>query len=227
LSRIPSYGLAVFAAVLLTVRDVFASKDYRQTQPQPLVAAVEADRSESASTPRYLSQDVRYLEVAQDNVLAHNPLEDETESPLGEIVSAEWRVVVLAVSLTTKDTKCTQNAQKRHIASLQPEVRFFRVFRVFRGSPKRTCPIPNPSDRHLVTTKFIHENAEILDVRIEGSAEAIGTTASQPYWSENRQSTSGAIDSDLSSLRNPESTSTGFDRLDQSVSVRCFANPEE
>ena len=49
------------------------------------------------------------------------------------------------------------------------------------------CPTPNPGDGYLVTTKFIHENAEILDLRIEGSAEAIGTTASHPFWSEDRQ----------------------------------------
>ena len=49
------------------------------------------------------------------------------------------------------------------------------------------CPTPNPSDGYLVTTKFIHENAEILDLRIEGSADVIGTTSSHPFWSEDRQ----------------------------------------
>lgn len=49
------------------------------------------------------------------------------------------------------------------------------------------CPTPNPGDGYLVTTKFIHENAEILDLRIEGSADVIGTTASHPFWSEDRQ----------------------------------------
>ena len=49
------------------------------------------------------------------------------------------------------------------------------------------CPTPNPGDGYLVTTKFIHENAEILDLRIEGSDEPIGTTASHPFWSEDRQ----------------------------------------
>ncbi len=49
------------------------------------------------------------------------------------------------------------------------------------------CPTPNPGEGFLVTTKFIHENAEILDLRIEGSDEFIGTTASHPFWSEDRQ----------------------------------------
>jgi hypothetical protein len=43
------------------------------------------------------------------------------------------------------------------------------------------CPTPNPGDGCLVTTKFMHENAEILDLRIEGSADVIGTTASHPF----------------------------------------------
>ena len=48
-----------------------------------------------ASSHQYLSKDIRDLQVMQDRVLADNPLEDETELPLGEIVPAEWRVVVL------------------------------------------------------------------------------------------------------------------------------------
>jgi hypothetical protein len=51
----------------------------------------------------------------------------------------------------------------------------------------RPCPTPAAGDGYLVTTKFIHENAEILDLRIEGSDEPIGTTASHPFWSEDRQ----------------------------------------
>jgi hypothetical protein len=33
---------------------------------------------------------------------------------------------------------------------------------------------------------LIHENAEILDLQIEGSDEPIGTTANHPFWSEDR-----------------------------------------
>ena len=51
----------------------------------------------------------------------------------------------------------------------------------------RPCPTPMAGDGYLVTTKFIHENAEILDLRIEDSDEPIGTTASHPFWSEDRQ----------------------------------------
>ncbi len=51
----------------------------------------------------------------------------------------------------------------------------------------RPCPTPMAGDGYLVTTRFIHENAEILDLWIEGYNEPIGTTASHPFWSEDRQ----------------------------------------
>lgn len=75
-----------------------------QTHPQPLMAAANVVRSVSdrepasdakAPTLQYLSKDIRDLQVFQDRVLADNPLEDETESPLGDINPAEWRVVRL------------------------------------------------------------------------------------------------------------------------------------
>lgn len=92
-----SRGLTAIAAVLLSVGGFLSLRDSGHTRPQPPMAAVEADRSESGSTPQYLSKDIRDLQVMQDQVLADNPLEDETESPLGEVVPAEWRVVVQAV----------------------------------------------------------------------------------------------------------------------------------
>jgi hypothetical protein len=52
-------------------------------------------RTARPASPQFLSKDIRDLQVMQDRVLADNPLDDETEPPLGEIVPAEWRVVRL------------------------------------------------------------------------------------------------------------------------------------
>jgi hypothetical protein len=90
-----SRSLAIFAALMLTFGGVLTIRDYARTQPQPLVASVDAPDRISSQQPQYLSKDIRDLQVMQDRVLADNPLEDETELPLGEIVPAEWRVVVL------------------------------------------------------------------------------------------------------------------------------------
>ena len=256
-----SCGLAAIAAVLLSVGGFLSLRDSGNTQPQPLMGAVEADHSESASKPQYLSKDIRDLQVMQDRVLADNPLADnpldvETESPLGEIVPSEWRVVRLEHTepngtrhiiergmpldeLTTVTARPSASigdfevdeswqpgdplpeyfdesefpidpsvvaamlversaASNDTVAGLptEPLIVGSTIFvdlpehgisADFTVSAILPCPTPNPSDGYLVTTKFIHENAEILDLRIEGSADVIGTTSSHPFWSEDRQ----------------------------------------
>jgi hypothetical protein len=52
------------------------------------------------------------------------------------------------------------------------------------------CPRipPRPSPHHcLVTAKFEHEAATVIDLRIEAISEAIGVTTNHPIWSEDRQ----------------------------------------
>jgi hypothetical protein len=218
-----SRGLGVIAAVLLAVGGLFTARDLATSQPQQLVAAVEAPAK--AETPRYLSKDIRDLQVMQDRVLADNPLEDETESPLGEIVPAEWRVVRLEhtepngtrhlIERGVPLEEVEGNAGLLVVEGLdrvageldvssesfaEPTLEPIRVGQtIFIDLPEhgisadflvkeiRSCPTPNSGDGYLVTTKFIHENAEILDLRIEGSVDVIGTTASHRFWSEDRQ----------------------------------------
>ena len=251
-----SRSLAVIAALMLTIGGVFTARDYVRTQPQPLLAAVDAAEHQAYQKPQYLSKDIRDLQVMQDRVLADNPLEDETESPLGEIVPSEWRVVRLEHTepngtrhiiergmpldeLTTVTARPSASigdfevdeswqpgdplpeyfdesgfpidpsvvaamlaersaASNDTVAGLptEPLIVGSTIFvdlpehgisADFTVSAILPCPTPNPSDGYLVTTKFIHENAEILDLRIEGSADVIGTTSSHPFWSEDRQ----------------------------------------
>ena len=275
-----SRSLAIFAALMLTFGGVFTVRDYARTQPQPLVASVDAPDRISSQQPQYLSKDIRDLQVMQDRVLADNPLEDETELPLGEIVPAEWRVVVLEhtdpngtrhiiergmpldeieadfnvaiasqqdgaieaeldPSATTELNDARASLSDAPVdltgavrAGLQTEpgavgpacraglssgarTTAEQTFAAVRGTAVRSaltvgstifvdlpehgisaeftvreihpCPTPMAGDGYLVTTKFIHENAEILDLQIEGSGEPIGTTSSHPFWSEDRQ----------------------------------------
>ncbi len=343
-----SRSLAIFAALMLTFGGVFTVRDYARTQPQPLVASVDAPDRISSQQPQYLSKDIRDLQVMQDRVLADNPLEDETELPLGEIVPAEWRLVVLehtdpngtrhiiergmpldeingdfnfpiasqqdeAIEVELDPTETTElndalaslsdapvdltGASSTFVAGLPAEpiaadpanracraghsncirAASERIFIERRGvAPRsakvavslrrdepcstplasiwpvdshnaftrsglhrvlqtkdqrlvsterdgyfglsrtttksitvgstifvdlpehgisadftvreiRPCPTPIAGDGYLVTTKIIHENAEIQDLWIEGSDNSIGTTASHPFWSEDRQ----------------------------------------
>lgn len=49
------------------------------------------------------------------------------------------------------------------------------------------CPTPARGDGHLVTSRFIHENTEVWDLSFERGSAPLGTTASHPFWSEDRQ----------------------------------------
>jgi hypothetical protein len=54
----------------------------------------------------------------------------------------------------------------------------------------KACPglLPRPGPEfRVVTAVFRHENARILDLRVEGLAGTIGTTPNHPFWSEDRQ----------------------------------------
>ncbi|MEZ6119641.1 MAG: polymorphic toxin-type HINT domain-containing protein [Pirellulaceae bacterium] len=52
------------------------------------------------------------------------------------------------------------------------------------------CPAiaVKPSERHrVVTGKFVHSSADVIDLWVEGLGEPIGTTGSHPFWSVERQ----------------------------------------
>ncbi len=52
------------------------------------------------------------------------------------------------------------------------------------------CPPipPRPGPNYcLVTTRFEHESAEVVDVKISGDSQSIGVTTNHPFWSETRQ----------------------------------------
>jgi hypothetical protein len=49
------------------------------------------------------------------------------------------------------------------------------------------CPSIPPGPGRLVTGTFSHDNVPVLDLRLEGVAEALGVTPGHPIWSEDRQ----------------------------------------
>jgi len=50
----------------------------------------------------------------------------------------------------------------------------------------QACPDPEPGTGRLVTGRFQHEAANVIDLWIEGEREPIGTTSNHPFWSEDR-----------------------------------------
>jgi hypothetical protein len=49
------------------------------------------------------------------------------------------------------------------------------------------CPAISEGDGPLVTGKFIHSAANVIDLYVTGLDEPIGVTANHPFWSETRQ----------------------------------------
>ena len=49
------------------------------------------------------------------------------------------------------------------------------------------CPAEIEGQGRLVTGRFEHSSAEVLSLYVEGERNPIGTTASHPFWSQDRQ----------------------------------------
>lgn len=49
------------------------------------------------------------------------------------------------------------------------------------------CPSEIEGEGRLVTGRFEHSSAEVLNLYVEGEQTPIGTTASHPFWSQDRQ----------------------------------------
>jgi hypothetical protein len=49
------------------------------------------------------------------------------------------------------------------------------------------CPSEIEGEGRLVTGRFEHSSAEVLNLYVEGERNPIGTTASHPFWSQDRQ----------------------------------------
>jgi len=96
-----SHHLAAIAVVLLSVGRYLSLRDSGYTQPQPLIAAVEAERSESASTPQSLSKDVRDLQVIQDRLLLVGLSRSTLQNPPIHTERIAPRALVLPVRFFT------------------------------------------------------------------------------------------------------------------------------
>jgi hypothetical protein len=168
------------------------------------VGALEGTRGSLEAAPvEYLSKPISQLRTMHDRVLAHNPLADETEPPLLNVDPGQWRVVTLqheqpdgsraiverGVPLAEVTAEGLSVGRSLHVTL--PE---FNLSGGFTVTGIAACPTPASGDGHLVTSRFIHENTEVWDLSFERAAAPLGTTASHPFWSEDRQEFVAAAD---------------------------------
>jgi hypothetical protein len=152
----------------------------------------------SASSAKYVTQTIRDLPTGTW-VLADNP-ETDIESDFGEVVPNEWRRLLLRM---TKDDGGTLDIDLLRPLWWMQEYEVIRAGNIVEldleelgaAGPAEVqsiepCPPIKPrlSPRHrLVTGKFIHSAANILDLYVEGLSDPIGVTPNHPFWSEDRQ----------------------------------------
>lgn len=198
----------MLATILLVLGTFFTFKDAEPFAATYLpTATAEVGASEltlpdllaapdESSDPQYLTVPIRDLQVMHHRVMAHNPLREEVTKSLGEFDPFEWRVVRLQYDnpdggrvfiergMMVEEIEFEDFAVGDVIPVSLPENGIEGDFVVTDILP---CPTPAEGDGQLVTTKFIHENAEVYDLKVEGSPETIGTTAGHRFWSEDRQ----------------------------------------
>ena len=51
----------------------------------------------------------------------------------------------------------------------------------------KPCPLIETGPGYLVTAKFTHTAANVIDLRIASETEPLGTTSNHPFWSEDQQ----------------------------------------
>jgi hypothetical protein len=160
-------------------------------------AGLGAGAENSAGSVEYLSKPIRELRTMRDRVLAHNPQRDETQAPLTDIDPQQWRVVTLQhdqpdgsrVTVERGVPLDSITAEGLSVGrTLDAYIPEFDVQGEFTVASISACPTPASGPGQLVTSRFIHENAEVWDLTLEGSPEPLGTTSSHPFWSVDRES---------------------------------------
>jgi hypothetical protein len=174
------------------------------TAHQSVAASADTTHLSSQSLPaqqtgKYLTCAIRDLPVVTW-ILAENP---ETNGNLGLDYSlldpAGLRILkvrmvkpdgsllhiqTLQSLLEMEDSKATQGS---YIDLDYPELGISGQGEILEIQPCPRIP-PRPSAKHcLVTTKFEHEAATVVDLQIDGLSESIGVTTNHPFWSEDLQ----------------------------------------
>ena len=189
-------GLGIVAAVLLAVGSLLSIGD-GCGPPSPIsVASAEIQRS-VANTPRYSSKSIRDIQSIADRVLADNPeTPGQAPSDFGEFDRESWRIVQLEVP--KPDGEWMRVTLARPLTWLEAAGRddHGRLWLEFKelGIAKwanvlaiEPCPEAAVGEGRLVTGKFEHSSADVIDLFVDGVSEPIGTTSNHPFWSEDRR----------------------------------------
>jgi hypothetical protein len=148
------------------------------------------------STPAYRSIPIRDVQVGQ-RVPAHNPEMTDDDRDLAPVFEQlAWK------KLTLESVKDDGSLVKMELLRPDEWVREEQVqvghsieldLMEFGADGPATilgiedAPPVKPGPGSVVTGKFVHESAQVLDLTIEELDSPIGTTATHPFWSQDRK----------------------------------------
>ncbi len=135
---------------------------------------------------------------------AHNPKGDFDDRFGVDVDSATWRQIILRAEkesggncriellrpLWWLDLNQAKAGGRIHISI--PECGVNDEALVLSIGP---CPKIQPGDGPIITGKFIHDAAQVIDIYIEGQPKPIGSTPNHRFWSVDRQEPSAPTNS--------------------------------
>ncbi|MCA9040111.1 MAG: hypothetical protein KDA65_07190 [Planctomycetaceae bacterium] len=171
------------------------------TLEQPATAAVSVERGEQ---PVNADSGKRFTKVKRPiadvypgmRATAENPTDDIDLAFGTQVDSSSWKQVVLKAPkkkgsyadvwlLRPETWIASHNAVVGGKIQLSlPEVGVEGEAEVLRIEP---CPEIQAGPGRVVTGRFVHHDAELVDLKIASESSSIGTTPNHPFWSEDQQ----------------------------------------
>ena len=165
------------------------------SSPMPLASA-DIQRI-GPTQPRYSSKAIREIQPIADRVLADNPETlGQAPSDFGEFDRESWRIVRLEVPkpdgewmrvTLARPVTWLEAAGRDDLGRLWLEFKELGVANWANVLAIEPCPEAEVGQGRLVTGKFEHSSADVIDLFVDSISEAIGTTSNHPFWSEDRQ----------------------------------------
>ena len=189
----------IMAIVLIAVGSLLWIYDAgRPSSPPNAIFLASGDFQRSKAVQhRYTTKPIRDIQPIADRVLADNPKTDgQAPSDFGEFVAVEWRILRLVVPKPDREWMKVTLARPQvwiEAAQRDSEGRIWLEFKelgianwanVLAIEP---CPEAAVGEGRLVTGKFEHSSAEVIDLFVDRVSESIGTTSNHPFWSEDRR----------------------------------------
>lgn len=186
----------IVSAALFAIGSLLSIRDAGGPPSSMSAASADVERSEQ-SWVRYSSKPIRNIQPIADRVLADNPeTPGQAPSDFGKFNRESWQIVRLEVPkpdgewmrvTLARPLTWLETAARDDHGRLWLEFKELGIANWANVLAIEPCPEAAVGEGRLVTGKFEHSSAEVMDLFVDGVPEPIGTTSNHPFWSEDRQ----------------------------------------